>query len=321
MSAEVSRLSNGTAEGREFLPPAAPRAPWVTVLFIVVALAALAPLVLVAYYGTVQNNLAFTVSPAGLSVSLGVGRIDIPAEEIAAVTYVEDPPRMRRSRGAGLSGFQMGWYRLADYGPVYRLTTQSRPVVYVDTKPDAERARSDTRYVLNPEDAEKFVSLLESARAGASDAFGGEQVTFRAPTTRSVFADPLLIISVIISVPVAVALPIIIRKGRTSLTYRVGPEGISVRHFGTRRYRWDRVRSVRRIDEPFSRMWRLMGAALPGYYTGDFTSRELGAVKVYATRLQPPLVLLETRIGKVLLSPEDVDGFMDAVAEFRPENG
>src|SRR5690606_17284079 len=89
------------------------------------------------YYGTVQRSLELAVEREGLSVRFGVGRIDIPWEDMAGVAYVEQPARMGRVAGAGLPGLQMGWYRLEGYGRVYRLTTAARPVVYVDTRPDA----------------------------------------------------------------------------------------------------------------------------------------------------------------------------------------
>lgn len=321
MSDATSNSNHHSSEGLEFFPPATPSSPWVTVLFVLVIVASLSPLFLYVYYGAVQHNLTLAVSPDGLSVDFGVGRIHIPADEIADVTYVEEPSRMRRTRGAGLSGFQMGWYRLDGYGPVYRLTTAGRHVVFVDTVPDAEEARPDTRYVFNPEDAETFVALLQAVRAGeaADVGVGDEGIVFRAVPSTTVFGDPLLIVSMLVSLPVAFGLPFLVRRGRTGMRYRVGPEGIFVRHLGTRRYRWESVRSVRRMDEPLPRMWRVLGAALSGYYAGDFSAGKLGSLKVYATRLEPPVVLMETRVGRVLISPEDVDGFMAAVERYRPE--
>ena len=237
-------------------------------------------------------------------------------------------------RSAGLPGLQMGWYRLEGYGRVYRLTTAARPVVYVDTRPDAGSARPGTRYVFSPQDAERFAALLQAMRAGAGaegapgapsgPAAGAAPgalpipAVFRSAPGPSVMVDPLMIISLLVTAPLVFIILYFARKGARGLRYAVGPQGVVVYHLGRKVYRWDAVRDVRRVDEPLPRVWRLMGAALPGYYAGDFTAGPLGSLKVYATRLKPPLVLMETRLGKVLISPEDVDGFMAAVAEHRP---
>lgn len=327
MSDAPTRSNDSTAEEREFLPTQGPRSPWVTAMLVGLLLVTLSPLVLYVYYGTVHHGLALTVGPEGLSVSFGVGHIDIPVEDIANVAYVAEPPRLRRAFGAGMAGLQMGWYNLDGYGRVYRLTTVGRPLVYVDTRPDAREARPDTRYVFSPEEAERFAALLQAAVAGGvaedvsvqNGAASGDSVVFRSMPSTSVFADAIMIVTLVLTLPIGFICLYVLRKGPVGMRYGVGPDGVSVYHFGRRRYRWDSVRAVRRIDEPLPRMWRMMGAAMPGYYTGDFKAGELGSLKVYATRLQPPLVLLETRVGKLLLSPEDVDGFLAAIAEYRPD--
>jgi hypothetical protein len=57
-------------------------------------------------------------------------------------------------------------------------------------------------------------------------------------------------------------------------------------------------------------MWRVAGSGMPGYYTGRF--RENGqATRMYATDLKA-MVLVEGP-DRVLLSPEDLDGFLAAL--------
>ena len=334
MSGAETRTRRGSEEEIVFMPPAAPKSPWVTIFLAFVVVASLLPLGLYVYYGTVQRSLELAVEREGLSVRFGVGRIDIPWEDMAGVAYVEQPARMGRVAGAGLPGLQMGWYRLEGYGRVYRLTTAARPVVYVDTRPDAGSARPGTRYVFSPQDAERFAALLQAMRAGAGaegapgapsgPAAGAAPgalpipAVFRSAPGPSVMVDPLMILAPLVTAPLVFIILYFARKGARGLRYAVGPQGVGVYHLGRKVYRWDAVRDVRRVDEPLPRVWRLMGAALPGYYAGDFTAGPLGSLKVYATRLKPPLVLMETRLGKVLISPEDVDGFMAAVAEHRP---
>lgn len=303
---------------RHFAPAQGPKTLWTSVLVGVLIVALLLPVVLYLYYGTVRNTLTMVVNSAGLSVRFGVGRIDIPLDDIAEVTYVDEVPRMSRQFGAGTSGLQMGWYRLDGYGRVYRLTT-GRPFVYVDTRSDARQARPDTRYVLSPDDAEHFVELLQTLRARGPSVDGlQEEVVFHPAPSISLFADPFMIVLLLITLPLGIFVVYLMRKGPRSMGYSVGPDGIVIHHLGRRRYRWESVRDVRRIDEPLPRMWRMVGAAMPGYYIGDYRAGELGSLKVYATRLKAPVVLLETRLGKVLISPEDIDGFLEAVAEYRP---
>src|SRR5690625_3182446 len=154
LTANGSRAVDGVqraGEDRLFVPPQVRPSPWMTVLLVVFVIISFLPLGLYIYYGTIQRNLALTVAPSGLSVDFRVGRIDIPIDDIAAITYVASPPRMGRAAGVGLLGLQMGWYRLDDYGRVYRLTTVGRPVVYVETAADTRRARAHTRYVFSPE--------------------------------------------------------------------------------------------------------------------------------------------------------------------------
>lgn len=324
MSDERHRLNprrtqpkNELVPDRLFFPPPVRWSPWVAVLLGMAALAALLPLVFYLYFGAVQRNLALTVGPTGLTVDFRVGRIDIPVDDISDVAFVASPPRMRRVGGAGLAGLQMGWYRMDDYGRVYRLTTAGGPVVYVDTHPASRWARPDTRYVFSPEDADDFVELLRVVRGGG---YSGRAVTFRSVPAPSVAADPVLLLALIVTAPLAIAMPYVLRKGKTGMRYQVGPSGIAVHYLGKRSYRWSSIVDVRRLDAPLPRMWRVIGVSMPGYYTGTFTAGELGSVNVYATRLEAPLVLVETRLGKVVISPEDVDGFLAAVAEYRPDS-
>jgi len=323
--AVVTERAASVSAGREFLPAPPPKKPWATVLvgflLVVAFFASLLPLGMCLYYGFVQRELTFVVDEGGLSVRFGVGRIDIPLSDIAFVQYVADPPHMGRVGGAGMAGLQMGWFHLPGYGRVYRLTTAARPVVYVDTRPDAAQARPGLRYVFNPQDPERFVALLEALRAG--QAATPAPAEFRPAPAASVFGDALLIAVIVFTLPVgALCLYFVVHrlaKGPRAMVYRVGPDGIGVRHFRWRLYKWESVRGVRRFDEPLSRVWRTIGVSMPGYYAGDFTVRPLGAVALYVTRLAPPLVLVDTKLGKVLISPEDVEGFLAAVEEYRPK--
>src|SRR5690554_2205159 len=254
MSGAETRTRRGSEEEIVFMPPAAPKSPWVTIFLAFVVVVSLLPLGLYVYYGTVQRSLELAVEREGLSVRFGVGRIDIPWEDMAGVAYVEQPARMGRVAGAGLPGLQMGWYRLEGYGRVYRLTTAARPVVYVDTRPDAGSARPGTRYVFSPQDAEQFAALLQAMRAGAGaegapgapsgPAAGAAPgalpipAVFRSAPGPSVMVDPLMIISLLVTAPLVFIILYFARKGARGLRYAVGPQGVVVYHLGRKVYRW-----------------------------------------------------------------------------------
>src|SRR5690606_26124258 len=171
----------------------------------------------------------------------------------------------------------------------------------------------------SPADPEEFVRLVDAVRAGEPGAVGldpaGRSFPPAAGAGRIPAANPLMFL-LLFEVLLVGALVWLVVRGRRSLLYRVGPEGIGVRHlFGWHRFPWNRIREVRRVEGV--RAFRVMGAALPGYYAGSFRARALGGVQVYATDLRGPTVLID-RVGggKALISPADVDGFLAAADRF-----
>ena len=310
------------SEDKATFAPVAVRTVWFRVVLFLFGAVALAGPMLLAYEAYGYSTFAYRVRPDGLEVRYGFIRLRIPAGEIEAVTLVEDPGRLRREEGVGLPGVQRGWWTVEGQGRVYRLTTASRNVVFVDTAPDATVARPGTRYMFSPAEPGRFVALLEAARRGeaAERGLGEEGVVFPPATSgRHPATDPAMFFLLAEFVIVG-AIPLLIWHGRRSLQYRVTAEGIFVRHlFGEHRFGWSGIRDVRRVDPPVGGL-RLLGAALPGYYAGSFHLRGLGDVSVYATDLRRgPLVLIEHRPGgKVLISPADADGFLAAVNRYRP---
>jgi len=297
--------------------PATVRGPWAIVLFVVVGIVCLLPAALTAYYGVIQSRLAYRVSAAGITVEMGVGEIVIPAGDVAGVDRLADPGRVRRDFGAALRGFQMGWYTMGGQR-VYRLTTSRQELVYVDTAAGAAAARPSTRYVFSPEDADRFVALVRAAQAGewAEVAGGVDEVVFSPQPAPPVFADPLMWAAIAVTLPIAIGFPWVVTSGSRGMHYRVGREGIAVHHLGRKLYRWQDIKSVQRLDQ-VPRLLRTFGASLPGYHVGHFIAGSLGRAKVYASRLKPPMVLVETTRGRLLLGPEDVDGFLKAVERYR----
>ncbi|HLT57965.1 MAG TPA: PH domain-containing protein [Limnochordales bacterium] len=302
--------------GEQVFRPRTVRSPWATVLAVVTVAVCLLPLGLYLYYGLVHSRLHYRVGPGGLTVEMGVGRIWIPAAEVAAVDRWEGPGPAVRVVGAGLRGLQMGWYRMGGRR-VYRMTTAGRNLVYVDTAPDAATARPGTRYVLSPADPDRFVTLLRAAQAGEWAAAGaGGDVVFDPVPGPGVLTDPFLIVVLAFTLSIAIGFPWVLSSGIRGMHFRVGPDGIAVHHLGRQLFRWESIRRVERLDQP-PRLWRIFGAHLPGYYAGLFSAGPLGRVRVYGTTLRPPLILLETSRGRVILEPADAEAFLAAVQAYR----
>lgn len=119
----------------------------------------------------------------------------------------------------------------------------------------------------------------------------------------------LILLTVVTVLPFIVSLLLL-----QNLRYEIGPAGITVYHFGAKVYSWDEIQAVEVWRKRIPSLYRVgIGSNLPGYNVGRFRSSQVGDVQVYATRLATPLVVLKTRSLPVVLSPEDVDGFMAVV--------
>lgn len=296
----------------------------VIVIVLIAIVGAALPMGVALYYGIVERQLHFVVSDDGLTVRFGVGSIQFDPADVASVEYVPEPPRMARAAGAGTGGLQMGWYRMEGFGRVYRLTTARKDLVFIDTSQSATKARPATRYVFNPEQPERFVELLQRMQQGeivsAQDG-SGEVASVFAPAVSgsSGFVWGILLFALVF-IPVGIVLPWLLLAGPRSLRYEIGPEGITVHHLGRKLYPWDRITDVRVVDE-MPRVWRVFGTSLPGYYAGSFRGGSLGTFQLNATRNTAPVVLVETDKQKLIVSPDDIDRFMETVAQFHPVNG
>lgn len=329
-------MGMGEGNGYSFIPArGSGKGGLVWTIVIITAIAGFLPLGLGLYYGTAQRNVHFVVGADGLLVEYKVGRISIAAQDIVAVESVPEPPRMGRLNGAGMGDFQMGWYRLPEFGRVYRLTTGRSAYVFVDVAPElrgATSARAATRYVFSPAETEQFVEALDDVRLAAQEEAGSiprrtlesapdsasaDATTFAPFRGRPVSAWPLAFLGVVIFIPTGIVMPWLLVRGRRTMKYHVGPAGITVEHLGTKRYKWDVITDVSIRDEPLRGLFRTIGAAVPGYFVGRFRARDLGSIQMNATRVKPPLIVVETKTDHVVLTPEDMDGFMSAVAQFQ----
>ena len=97
------------------------------------------------------------------------------------------------------------------------------------------------------------------------------------------------------------------------MAYVLAEEGLRVSFpLAPLRLRYDQIRGAGKVETSLG--FRLFGGSLPGSYWGTFTTSNMGNVQVYATRASGVFVLLELVDGaKVLISPRDSDGFLDAL--------
>lgn len=288
-------------------------------IWLLLVVAILLPFFLFGYIAYAVRHFSYELSADAVVLRYGLSEITLPYADLDAVHFEAEPGRMRRSRGTGTSLVQTGWYALSGYGRVYRLTTRGHDLVYLDVSDTAQVApRPGLRYVISPERPQDFVADLSQRLAEwrAGGRISAPPRTYAAtlsgepPAIGGFFLRNVALLFIVL-LP-ALVLPFFLWHGRRSLRYRVGKSGISIRHlFGEHNFSWSSIQDVRRHDEPLH-AFRSFGAAMPGYAAGNFFVRGLGSVRVYGSGLRPPVVVIERKGGRVIITPEDVDGFVAA---------
>jgi hypothetical protein len=82
----------------------------------------------------------------------------------------------------------------------------------------------------------------------------------------------------------------------------------------TLQLRYEEIKSAGKVETSLA--FRLFGGSWPGVHWGVFTTTNVGNVQAYATRYKGAFILLEVNDGsRVLLSPENPDGFLEALNE------
>jgi hypothetical protein len=198
-----------------------------------------------------------------------------------------------RTSGSALPGYCTGHFRYAGVGDVWvagdcgsrgvllRVAGEDRPIAL--TPPDAEtfladlRAGNGTRVALPPPDA------------------GGFRVFLCA-----------FLLALLVTAGMTLVLLVL---GPSRMLYVVGDGALEVRTLYGRQ-RFALAGAEARAHRP-ARLWRVGGAAMPGYYTGRF--REDGvATRVYATDVKD-VVLVQAEKARVIVSPRNREGFLAAL--------
>ncbi len=281
---------------REFRPPAKPSFVR-TVLVVLVAVAALVPTVLIVRLATGLSQASYEIGDGSLVVRSGDVTWGDRAVRLADVTETRVVLLRggQRTGGTALSGYCAGHFRYDEIGEVWQATTCARRALVVRT-----RDPNTPILVLTPPEPEAFQAALAQGRAMT--------VTLPPPDK-----GPLTLVA-LVSVPLALGaaamLAALVLLGPRRMRYLVGDGFLEVRTLFGRK----RIALAGRHARPHApkRIWRVAGAAMPGYYTGLY--RDEGRnVRVYATDLEHG-VLVEGE-SRVIVSPEHVEFFLAALRD------
>jgi hypothetical protein len=243
-------------------------------------------------------------APHGVELRVDSGRLEIttgPAPisrrhviDLNDVESVEETRlgQGRRVAGTSLPGYCVGRFRYDGIGSVWQATDCSRDVVIL-------RRVGDRPVVLTPPDPADFQRSIAT----------GEAYRRSQPPPDTGRGWLLLKIFVLLMPLVGLLVPLIFFVAPARLSYRVESGGLAVTTlFGIRRF--PTAGGTARPHTPRIGL-RLWGTGAPGYYTGTY--RVDGEnTKVYTTSTGE-CVLIQGPGVRVLVNPEDRDGFLEAM--------
>jgi hypothetical protein len=253
----------------------------------------------------------YSIDPRVLRIERPLSPIEIPLASIRAVGPA-GPDAIRRSLRLGGSGGFFGYYgrfRNRRLGAFRLYATRTRDLVRIDTVAD--------RFIVSPEPPDRFLELLLS-RAPAAVGTAPDDVAPRPLPRRTV----LTLVAAAAAVPLAVGAIVL-------ALFAWSPRGASVVAGEIRVERELAPALVIPLADVLevgplapARLrgtWRVAGTALPsGVAYGHFRSNALGDFRLYAWR-PGPYVLVETRAGRIIVTPDEPDAFVAAVrAEIAP---
>ncbi len=270
---------------REFRPPVRPSVLR-TVLAVVLPLVVLFPMGGLVLLATGATQARYTIADGALVVKSGDWLAGQRSVLLADVTEARRVALhgARRTSGTALPGYCAGRFSYPDLGQVWQATDCSGRAVLV-------RARgAELPIVITPPDPDAFVEALHARTP--------TDVTLPAADKGSLRAIAFTVAPIMIIIVLMVSALMLI--GPSRMVYLVGDGALEVRTlFGKKR--WPTAGARAKAYTP-SRMWRVAGTAVPGYYTGRF--RESGqGTRVYATAIDR--VVLFEGADRVIVSPED----------------
>jgi hypothetical protein len=289
----------------EFRPPLI-RSRARLVLGLVLLPIGLSPILLAGHLLWGDARITYAIAGGRLTVTTG-GLLDrqrsVAVREIRSVRSVEARGG-RRTFGTGMPGYCVGRFSYPELGSVWQATNCGRRAVLLHLR---EGGRP---WLLSPPDPLDFMARLS----------GGVPTRIELPRARSSFFARLMAPLLLGLMVLIVAVEALIVLGPRRLRYHVRDGTLEVRTLFTRR-RWQLEGVRARRHRPRVTL-RLLGSAMPGYYTGVFRA-DGKTTRVYATDLRQG-VLIEGA-ARIFLSPADLPGFLaelresGAVVEEQPE--
>jgi Bacterial PH domain len=277
--------------------------------------AAAAPVVVAIVAASVAATLGlgWALAPKGyallgdqLRIERPLRAIEIPLRTIHAAVALPDGALKGSLKVMGSSGF-FGWYGRfwnRKLGAFRAYATRRDGLVLVDAGAD--------RFVLSPEPVGPFVEALLS-RAPAATRSAPDSPLSPKRTPRRVLVGLALLVAL---VPLAVGGTFVAVWAFSPVAARVERGEIRIERNAAPAVviPLAEVRRVERLAPEYARhLWRVAGTSVPGGVRyGHFRSRELGDVRLYAWRADA-YVLLDTAGGRVVVTPDDADGFVAAV--------
>ena len=234
----------------------------------------------------VDGQLHVTTAPAPVSRHRTI--------DLASVVTVGemDLGRGRRVAGTGLPGYCVGIFSYAEIGRVWQATDCSRTALVL-------RRTDDIPIVLTPPDPDRF-------RTALGEGSGYHESLPPPDTGRGWFMIKLM---VLFAPLLGVLVPLIFFIAPGRLRYRVVSGGLEVSTMlGTKLFATAGCTARNHKPKVGMRLW---GTGAPGYYTGTYRVDGVNT-KLYTTSVKEG-ILIEGPGVRVLVNPEDVQGFLDAI--------
>jgi hypothetical protein len=243
------------------------------------------------------TRVAYSIKSGQLEISTNLGLIPgsrrVPLDAIVEVRDVNLSGGTRQA-GTTLPGFCQGRFIYPEIGPVWQATDCSRQALLLRV------SGQERPILLTPPDRMAFQAALHQ----------GSRMDIVLPNS----ARPDTMLRVVRVVALVLVLPVMlvpllffVAPGR--LRYRVEAGMLHVVTWSSEKHFV--LTGATATRTPASRAFKLVGSAMPGYYTGWF--RVNGAnTRVYATTLKDGVLIRAD--GVVFVSPADVGGFLDALA-------
>ncbi len=252
----------------------------------------------------------WALAPTGYAVEGGTLRIErrlrpvtVPLSRATAVGRVAELWASGAARIGGSSGFfgHYGTFWNRGLGSFRLYATRTHDLVFLDFP--------DDRVLVSPDAPERF---LAEVRAAAPEALAVDdpEALGRRPLPRRA---KLELAAAIVAVPLAVAAILFATTAYAPAGASVAGGAIRIerRHARAVEIPLDRVRAVEVLDAPAG-FRRIAGFHGPGISYGHFRSDAIGDFQLYDWG-GPAYVLLQTDDGRVVLTPDDPDGFVAAV--------